>query len=60
MGISYDSAHVRFYDTGDMVDHNNPDTSTFNSGQNYESEGVYPSSSNPEEDLISGGDVIPF
>ena len=58
--ISYDSAHVRFYDTGDMVDHNNPDTSTFNSGQNYESEGVYPSSSNPEEDLISGGDVIPF
>jgi len=56
--ISFDAGHVRFYDTGDMVDHNDPNAAAYSTEQNFPTDQVYASSSNPE-DLLSGGDV-PF
>lgn len=55
--ISFDSDHARFYDTGDMIDHNTPGDDKFNNQRSNMDEEVYPSSSNITDDILEVGDV---
>lgn len=49
--VTFDSNNARFVDTGDMIDHNNPDNPTYNDMSEPSSTEVvnYPSSSNSDD-----------